>query len=132
MNYLKQKGKSIIIVSSHSQKNIENEIEWYGLENLIDKCIGSCEDKYRELRTLCEDFEVDPEETPYCGDMDNDIEVAKEAGMISIAVATGYHSKENLQRKNPDLLADDLEEVRKELEKCEGDLRSLKSFSWDR
>ena len=48
------------------------------------------------------------------GDTANDIIAAKENGMVSIAVATGHYGLEELARHQPDILLEDLRQLRME------------------
>lgn len=46
------------------------------------------------------------------GDTANDIQAAKENGMVSIAVATGHYSVDELASHQPDLLLEDLRQLK--------------------
>jgi phosphoglycolate phosphatase-like HAD superfamily hydrolase len=46
------------------------------------------------------------------GDSVHDVKCGKEYGARSIAVATGFHSKEELLSAEPDVLLDDLSDYR--------------------
>ena len=50
-------------------------------------------------------------QTFYCGDTPQDIIQGRRAGVKTIGLATGLHSKEDLEREKPDFIFDDIEEV---------------------
>ncbi len=54
---------------------------------------------------------VPPYRCAYLGDTCEDIEAARQAGMTSLAVATGFHSRAQLDDAQPDLLLNDLNEL---------------------
>ncbi len=56
------------------------------------------------------DFETEPDRVYVIGDTDRDIVCGKAIGAVTIAVATGFHSKERLATANPTLLLDDFTE----------------------
>lgn len=55
---------------------------------------------------MCQDLKLDPKKTFYVGDTAVDIETAKNAGMISVALTWGFRSKESLEKLNPDFIID--------------------------
>jgi pyrophosphatase PpaX len=52
-----------------------------------------------------------PGETFYCGDTPQDIIQGRRAGVKTIGLTTGLHSKEELKKENPDFIGDKIEEV---------------------
>jgi phosphoglycolate phosphatase-like HAD superfamily hydrolase len=48
----------------------------------------------------------------YIGDTVYDIRSSKKAGTCSGAVCTGYHTRERLEKENPDLLLENLSELK--------------------
>jgi HAD superfamily hydrolase (TIGR01509 family) len=55
---------------------------------------------------------VTPEETVFVGDMHFDILAGQAAGVITLAVTTGYQARPELEALNPDAVYDSLHEVR--------------------
>jgi phosphoglycolate phosphatase-like HAD superfamily hydrolase len=108
---LKQKGKKLVILSSHPKENLMEEIGLYGLAGLFDHIQGSCGDKCMGLIQICRHFSIKPNELLYLGDMVYDIMCAKKAGTRSAGVCGGYHSKERLANQEPDLLLDKLSDL---------------------
>ena len=53
-----------------------------------------------------------PEETAFVGDMEHDVETAKSVDVLSVAVLTGYDSREALSAVEPDVMANDLRVLR--------------------
>ena len=63
------------------------------------------------LQMIMERLNIKPEETAYIGDTINDIRMAKNAGVLSIAVKTGAQSNKELEKENPDFLIDDFSKI---------------------
>ena len=57
-----------------------------------------------------------PMETLFVGDMEHDIETARHGGIYSCAVLTGYNTLDQLRSANPDLIVENLQELRQILE----------------
>lgn len=104
-------GHPIGVVSSHPQSHLSNEAERYGIHSRFDVISGDHRDKTPELVRLCAHYGVDPSNACYVGDMTFDIQAAKRAGMVSLAVTTGYHPRELLEAERPDGLFDSLTEL---------------------
>ncbi len=111
-SFLKSKNKTIVILSSHPEKILKTEIEEYGLGNFISIVLGSVKNKADSIKSLLEDLSMQPDSMLYVGDTVWDIKAAKEAGINSAAVLTGYHSENKLKKENPDLLITRLNELR--------------------
>lgn len=111
LQYLKKQMKRIAVISSHPHDNLVNEAIEYGLFQYIDFIDGDARDKKAELLNLAERFCEKPQNMIYVGDMAHDIIAAKRAGMHSIGVTTGYHSKARLFQEKPEFLFDSLRDV---------------------
>ncbi len=114
---LKGEGKKILIFSAHNQNLLEKEIEEYGFKELIDAVNASNADKREKIEELIASHEIERENSIYVGDMCHDIETAKLAGVKSVAVLSGYDSREKLEAENPDYIIDDVGELPALLEK---------------
>ncbi len=100
---LKKNNKILAVVSSHPQFNLEKEAKTYGLENFFEIIKGDSLDKPLHLTQIIEATQAVPQRTIYIGDMVQDIEAATKAKINCAVVATGYHSRERLEKANPSL-----------------------------
>ena len=69
-------------------------------------------DKRDWISKLLKDNFLKKEETVFIGDMQHDIETAQFAGVYSVAVLTGYNSREMLEESSPDLIVNNLMEFK--------------------
>jgi len=67
------------------------------------------------LDFLMKSMGVDPQETLYVGDMTLDSETARNAGATLALIATGGHTKEELESVRPDYLFSSMNELVKEV-----------------
>ncbi len=74
----------------------------------ITKIAGSAFNKNARLVNLCKELGIKLGNAIFVGDMVSDIKVARDVGVISVAVATGYHPKSLLLVAKPDYLLSNL------------------------
>ena len=106
--YLANKGKKIAVLSLHPEKNVLKEANTYGLAYFTEKIIGGSLDKSVHLIELCKELGVSPKNTIFVGDTTFDIHAAKNAGVFSVAITRGYHSRDLLLKAKPDYIISSL------------------------
>jgi phosphoglycolate phosphatase-like HAD superfamily hydrolase len=111
--YVIDKEIEIVILSSHPEENLINEAEQYGLSTYLRRVLGNSKDKTKGLLLICGELEVGCMDTLYLGDTVYDIRAAKEAGVQSGGVCTGYHEKERLAKEEPTFLLDYMSDLKK-------------------
>lgn len=99
---------SIFILSSNSKQFI---IDFLTRNNLLLYFDGIYGDvaffrKSSYLNSISKENTIDKINSIYLGDETRDIEAAKTAQMISVAVTWGVHSRNNLASKSPDFIID--------------------------
>ncbi len=100
------KGCDLYVMSSNKKSNIE---EFLKQNNLLDIFKGVFEDhsyfgKDETLKKIVKDLELASEQVAYVGDETRDVEAAKKAGIISIAVTWGFEGRDPLKNESPDYL----------------------------
>lgn len=63
------------------------------------------------LLKICDEFEIEPEDTMIVGDAEIDVQCGKNAGAKTCAVTYGYRKKDMLKSENPDIIVDNLSEI---------------------
>ncbi|SDT96272.1 Phosphoglycolate phosphatase, HAD superfamily [Verrucomicrobium sp. GAS474] len=87
-----------------------------GIADCFTQAYTRALDKRKTITVLLAEHGLDPAETLFVGDMQHDIETARHGGVTSCAVLTGYDSLAKLKASNPDLLFQNLHQVRQWLE----------------
>ncbi len=111
LHRLKQNGIRIAILSAHPQYNLTNEARSYGIDSLCDAIVGDQRDKTAGISNLLEELEVPISKSAYIGDTDHDMLAANRAGCSSLAVTTGYHTRERIATANPKAIYDSLTQL---------------------
>lgn len=112
LQYLKKNEKRIAVLSSHPVENLKREAEEYELTSFLSLIHGSARNKVKGLQMVCEQLNTGPDSALFVGDTVYDIQAAKKAGLLSVGICTGYHTKERLEKEGPDLLLGCLSELR--------------------
>ena len=109
-----QKRYPLAIVSGNTEevikKVLDNECN-KGLEFNPILETNSGQRKSDRLAECLKLLHVNPGEALYIGDHLKDVQAAREAGVISVAVCTGLHTKEDFMPYSPDIVIDSLEEL---------------------
>ena len=117
---LKAEGYSLGILTSNSQDNVKKLMTLNDVENGFDFIYGNATllGKHKTLAKLLKRDKLNPQDVFYVGDETRDIDAAKKAGVIAIAVSWGFNSAEALAENNPDFLASNPQELREFLKSC--------------
>ena len=127
LEWLAKNRFRIFVLSSHNQEFVDAEIKKYKVGHAIEFAKASVENKVFGMKQLLEEKKISPREAVFVGDMLHDIETAKKNSVKSIAVLTGYDSKEKLLKAKPDFIIKDLRELKKVIKKLNGKTGSGKA-----
>ena len=64
------------------------------------------------LLFICNQLNVDPQDSLMVGDSEMDIRCGKNAGTLTCGVTFGYRSNEQIRIEEPDFIVDDLAEIK--------------------
>jgi phosphoglycolate phosphatase len=110
LSQIKKQGINICVLSCMMKNEVEANLSLLDFKDF--DIIFSLED-YGDKRPLPNGLQmimkqlgIAPDQTIYIGDTVNDIQMAKNAGVVSVAVKTGAQSNEQLIQANPDYLLD--------------------------
>lgn len=112
LDYLKSKKINMVLLSSHHF--VEEEIKKHFPEEkyflrIFEKII----DKEKVIEDIMKEMKFNSDETIYVGDMVHDIDAGKRAGVKTVAVLSGYDSKEKLEKAKPYFIFKDIRELKK-------------------
>jgi phosphoglycolate phosphatase len=108
-----QKDHLLVVISSNGFRTISKMLERFGFDRFFQEILGSdflFSKKEKIVHALLK-YGIDRERTLYIGDTTGDILEAREAGVRTVAVTWGWHSREKLVAVHPDFLADKPEDL---------------------
>ena len=112
LDVFKKSKINTYLLSSIQKQHFENQAAELGLLNMFNRVYTEALDKRDWISKLLKDNCLKQEETVFIGDMQHDIETAQFAGVYSVAVLTGYNSREMLEESSPDLIVNNLMEFK--------------------
>ena len=113
LEFLKKKKIKMIVLSAKKEFFVKKELQQLSLKKYFTAIYGTVKDKSAVIKDLLKKHNFNPKETAYVGDMTHDIDAGKAGKVTTIAVLTGYQSKEKLEKSNPDFIIKDLTELKK-------------------
>jgi phosphoglycolate phosphatase len=104
---LKQKGYRVGILTSNSNKNVEDFLAHNKIEEYIDLIVGDVGlfSKAKKIEKAIIKEQFDKKDVFYIGDEVRDIESAKKVGIQVISVTWGFNTAKKLKETNPNFLA---------------------------
>ena len=109
LSRLKENVMKIAVTSNNYRANIVRLMKRLGLGRYINLIIPYDHRKKvkpdpDQILECMDKFAVKPEETVFVGDMEVDVIAGKAAGVKTIAVTYGWHSRERLEKLKPDVI----------------------------
>jgi len=108
LDYCQSQKMKIFLLSTIHAEHYEVQATRLGVKDYFTKAYVQALDKRKTIHLLLAEWDLDPAETLFVGDMQHDIETAKHGGVRSCGVLTGYDSLEKLKKVEPDLIFMDL------------------------
>ena len=99
---------TIVIITANLKSTVSELLKEYGAYDTVSFIFDEKDpgDKTEKILKSIEMFKETKSNTLMIGDTISDIRYGKDAGVKTIAVTWGFHSKELLQKENPDFIAD--------------------------
>ncbi len=107
----KNRGMFLAIISSDLPETLLLEVKEWGLDGVFNEIITDADDKLKAVQKIITDNSLTLEETCFIGDSNHEIDVAQKTGIKSVAVTWGFTSEQKLKAKNPDYVANTVEEL---------------------
>ena len=102
---LAEAGYLLGVATGKSRRGLSRALSASGLDKVFHatRCADECHSKPHPqmLQELMDDFAVAPDKTLMIGDTTHDLQMAKNAGVASLAVAYGAHPRQALEAEAP-------------------------------
>ena len=109
---LKNNKYFLAVVSSDFPETLMTEVKEYGLENVFNEIVTDTHDKFDAIQDLIEKNNLSRSDTFFIGDSNHEIDVAKKAGIKSIAVTWGFSNADKLKMGKPDYLVKEISQLK--------------------
>lgn len=107
----------VFLVATMDARTFVRLSDRFGLNRYTVQPYLGVENKTSKVRRILKENSLTPAETLLVGDMEEDLKAGITAGVQTCAVLTGYDLESKLRVLQPDILCNDLRELRRILEK---------------
>ena len=103
-----KKDHLLAVISSNGSRTIRRMLERFGFDPYFEEILGSdfLFSKKEKIDHALAKYGIPPERTFYIGDTTGDIVEARAAGVRTVAVTWGWHSRKRLAAAPPDFLVE--------------------------
>ncbi|HNZ11550.1 MAG: Phosphoglycolate phosphatase [Deltaproteobacteria bacterium ADurb.Bin151] len=103
-----KKNHPLVVISSNDTPTIREALRLYDFNGIFDDILGSdfMLSKTEKILYVVQKYNVEPHNIYYIGDTTGDIKEGKQAGIKTVGVTWGWHSKVKMAGSNPDYLFD--------------------------
>jgi len=112
LQYLHMKNIILGVVSSHPEEILRKDAKRYHFSDYYSLIKGDSKNKTADLNDICKKLRLKKSSCVYVDDTIWGIRAAKKAEVISCGITTGYHTREMLVNEQPELLIDNLSELK--------------------
>ena len=108
-----QKNHCLIVVSSNDSASIKEALELFHYDGYFREILGSdiMLSKKEKIIYATKKYQHRPRNIYYIGDTTGDIKEGREAGVKTVGITWGWHSKEKMAAAKPDYLFDAPQEL---------------------
>lgn len=109
------KNHPMVVISSNDTPTIHEALRLYDFEGIFQDVLGSdfMLSKKDKILYVIKKYNVTLQDIYYIGDTTGDIKEGKQAGVQTVGVTWGWHSKELMAAAHPDYLFDQPEDLLK-------------------
>ncbi|MGD0021462.1 MAG: HAD family hydrolase [Smithellaceae bacterium] len=107
------KNHCLIVVSSNESSSIKEALKLFQYNGYFREILGSdfMLSKKDKILYAIKKYHVAPQDIYYIGDTTGDIKEGREAGVKTVGITWGWHSKEKMAAAKPDYLFDTPQEI---------------------
>lgn len=113
LEFCRAQGLRCFVLSTVRTEYFVAQTARNGFRDFFERAWLEVRDKRQQIRLSLAEAGLDPAETLFVGDMQHDIEAARQGGLWACAVLTGYNTRAQLRAAEPDLMVAHLEELRR-------------------
>ena len=108
-----QQNNILLVISSNNSQTIQTALEKFKFKDYVEKVLGSdfLLSKKDKMLFAKEEYQIVPKDIYYIGDTTGDIREGRAAGVKTVGVTWGWHSKEKMTAAEPDYLVNKPEDL---------------------
>jgi phosphoglycolate phosphatase len=115
LEFCRERKMRMFLLSTVHGDHFEVQNRSIGFDAFLEKPYLDIWDKREKIHDILRENNLAPDETLFIGDMEHDITTARHGGVHSCAVLTGYNTLDQLRAAQPDLIVENLGELKRVL-----------------
>jgi phosphoglycolate phosphatase-like HAD superfamily hydrolase/ADP-ribose pyrophosphatase YjhB (NUDIX family) len=131
LEFCRDRGMRMFLLSTVHGDFFEEQNRGIHFDAFLEKPYTDVWDKREKIHEILRENNLKPEETLFIGDMEHDIATARHGGIHSCAVLTGYNTLQQLRAAQPDLIVENLAELKRLLLKNKCQFKPLEPLDGD-
>lgn len=116
LDFVRARGERMFVLTSMCPTAFAEQVADLEVGEYFEETYSGVLDKREVIDEILTRHGLAREDTVFVGDMTHDVITAKHGGVGSVGVLTGYNEREVLAGSEPDILVDDLGELRRLME----------------
>ena len=128
LEFCREREMRLFLLSTVHADHFEVQNRSIHFDAFLEKPYTDVWDKREKIHEILRDNNLKPDETLFIGDMEHDIATARHGGIYSCAVLTGYNTLNQLRAAQPDLIVENLGELKRVLLKNNLHLKLMEPF----
>ncbi|HEX8371276.1 MAG TPA: dihydroneopterin aldolase [Chthoniobacterales bacterium] len=120
LEFCQQTGRRLFILSTISPGHFEQQAAKFGFTDFFEHAYVGIPDKRKKIGEILRDHRLQAHETLFAGDMVHDVETAHHAGVLAVALLSGFDDGAKLAIAGPDVIVRDLGDLQTLMETSEG------------
>jgi phosphoglycolate phosphatase len=117
LEFARAHGLRMVVLTAVNESHFAVQAKTTGFGGFFECAYTGVWEKAKRIHEVLREQMFNPAETLFIGDMQQDIETAKQGAVRSCAVLTGYQGLEQLRLAQPDLIVEHLGELRQILDR---------------
>jgi len=113
LEFCRERGMRMFLLSTVHADHFEVQNRGIRFDLFLEKPYTDVWDKREKIHEILRENNLKPGETLFIGDMEHDIATAQHGGIHSCAVLTGYNTLDQLRAAKPDLIVENLGELKR-------------------
>ena len=115
LEFCLERGMRLFLLSTVHGDHFKMQNRVLGFDAFLEKSYTDVWDKREKIHEILSEQGLQPDETLFVGDMEHDIATARHGGIHSCAVLTGFNTLDQLRAAQPDLIVENLGELKRVL-----------------
>jgi len=120
LEFCQRTGRRLFVLSTISPAHFEHQAGKFGLGNFFEHAYTGIVDKRHKIGEILRDHRLAVHETLFAGDMVHDVATAHHAGVLAVALLSGFDDHAKLAAAIPDVIVRDLGDLQTLMETSEG------------